>query len=541
MSSSHSRWIAPLVVGTMCALFGISARAADPLPMLVLDSPAKTAYIVDTLDPARVAAVPFADAAALRKGTFRKVFRTGTSIFYLVTVADGAGHLLTQQVEFNLTGPSPLPNPATVFTLPVSNTAVNLSATCNGKYLVVCGNGATPVSVFSAATGEEVDTLALPNNISNVFCAQDDVSVLAVEVDGLGTGLGVRRLTIDAAGVLSDTGQVLNLPGAYSVINVPGTGFGVALNRTPMTDYATAFTMAGMTSNGAVGISAETAESLAFSCGGTNLIVRSRIMGGPIEAASAVESFGFNAETGTITSPAALSFTVAAPGDGPAPGSNLVNLSTDGNLIAASEQGRVKLYSAADGSFVREFVSAGLSAGDITFLSCCQFASTHPPIEELLIAGPDVNNDMAIDTEIPVRGATPSSYTFRIDLNVTNPIPAYVVEEIGPVWDVVTVTADTPTDTVFQFPGVILGAIFNLPTYVIWVPSANDGSLTFEIRTRRNLFPPNYQPNAAGPVPQTVGAGVYNFAFQPVFDDFGNPVVGTAYEVTGVQPSAKTP
>ncbi|HET6426742.1 MAG TPA: hypothetical protein VFG20_23820 [Planctomycetaceae bacterium] len=527
-----SRFTAPVIAGVMFFLAGMTAHAQH-MPMLVLDSSAKTAYIVDSNDPTRVAAAPFPDAPALRKGTFRKVYRTPNSIFYLVTVADGASHLLTRLVEFNLTGASPSPT-GNVGSLPVSNTAVSFSATCNGKYLVVCGDGATPVSVINVATGAEVDTLALPNNVSNVFCAQDDVSVLAIEKDALEAGLGVRRLTINATGELTDTTEVLNLPGAYAVIQVPGTGFGVALNRSPMTDFATAFTLAGMTSNGGVALTGETAESLAFSCAGTNLVVRSRVTGAPIETASVVESFGFNAETGTITSPAAFSFPVAAAGELPAPGLNLVNISTDGNLIAAAEQGTVKLYSSTDGTFVREYAQAGLAAGDVTFLSCCQFASVHPPIEEQVINGPDVNGDMAIDTEIPVRGATPSSYTFRIDLNVTSPVPVFVVEQVGPVWDVATVTADVATDRVIKFPTPLLGAIFNLPTYLIWIPSENNGSLTFETRTRGNLFPPGYKPNTAGPVPQTVGAKVFNVAFQPVYDDFGNPVIGTAYEVTGV-------
>lgn len=537
--SVRFRDLALLIAGVMIYVAGSTASAQGPLPqgmpMLVLDSPAKTAYIVDANDPSHYAAVPFPDAPALRKGTFRKAFRTPTTVFYIITVADGAGHLLTRLVEFNLAGASNPPT-GTVGSLTVSNSAANFSVTCNGKYLVVCGNGATPVAVVDVATGTEIDTLTLPNNVSNVFCAQDDVSVLAIEKDAFEAGLGVRRLTISGTGELTDTTEFLNLPGAYAVINVPGSGFGVALNRSPMTDFATAFTMAGMTSNGGVALTGETAESLAFSCAGTNLVVRSRITGAPIEAASVVESFGFDQQLGVISPLPAFSFPVAAAGELPAPGLNLVNISTDGNLIAASEQGRVKLYSAADGSFVREFVQNGLSAGDISFLSCCQFINVNPPIDEQVIAGPDVNNDTAIDTEIPVRGATPSSYTFRINLNLTTPIPAVVIEQIGPVWNVTAVTADVATDKVFKFPGSILGSIFNLPTYVIWIPSANNGSLTIETRTRFNLFPPSYQPNAAGPVPQTSGAKVLNFALQQIYDDFGNAVIGSTIAVTAVQP-----
>ena len=506
--------------------------------MLVLDSPAKTAYIVDANDPTHVAAVPFPDAPALLKGTFRQVNRTPTTVLYAVTVADGAGHLLTRGVEFNLGGPS-VPPTGPISTLTVSNSAVSFDRTCNGKYLVVCGTWPTPLAVVNVATGEEVDTITLPNNVTNVACAFDDSSVLAVEIDSFGGGTGVRRLTIDENGVLTDTTEILNLPGAFSVINVPGTGFGVALSRTPMTDMATAFTMVGMTSNGGVDVSGEVAESLAFSCGGTQLIARSHLNGAPIEAASSVEAFGFDANLGTITGPAAVSFLVSAAAETAAPGKNLINISPDGQLIAAAEQGAVKLYSATDGSFVRSFAVSGLNAGDITFLSCCQSINVNPPIDEQVIAGPDTNNDMSIDTEIPVKGSVASPYTFRINLNLTTQIPTLVVEQIGPAWDVVSITPDVPTDRVIKFPPAF-GWLFGWPTYVIWIPSNNNGSLTIATSNRRHLFPPTYLPDAAGPVPQTRGAKVYYPDLSPVYDDFGNPVVGATYSVNGVVPAART-
>lgn len=539
--SIRLRALALTLVGVVLSFSGLTAWAQSPLPlgtpMLILDSPAKTAYLVDANDPTHVAAVPFPDAPALLKGTFRQVSRTPTTVLYAVTVADGAGHLLTRGMEFNLDGASAPPT-GTISTLTVSNSAVNFSATCDGKYLVVCGAWPTPVSVVDVATGTEVNTIALANNVVNVVCASNDNSVLAVEIDSFGGGTGIRRLTIDDNGVLTDTTELLSLPGAYSVIHVPGTGFGVALSKTSMTDNATAFTLAGMTSNGAVDIAAEDAESLAFSCGGTNLIVRSRIMGGPIEAASVVESFAYDSNSGTITSPATFSFTVGAPGDESRPGGNLVNISPDGSLIAASEQGRVRLYSATDGSFVREFVPASLNAGDITFLSCCQLINVNPPIEEQVIAGPDVNGDMAIDTEIPVKGTAASPYTFRIDLHLTTQIPTIVIEQIGPAWDVLSIAPDVPTDPLFKFPPAF-GWLFGWPTYVIWVPSGNNGSLTIATSNRRHLFPATYLPDAAGPVPQTRGAKVYYPNFTPVLDDFGNPVVGTAYSVNAFIPGGR--
>lgn len=501
--------------------------------MLVLDTPAATATIVDANDTARAALAPFAGAAALRKGALVPIYRTPTSIFYQVVVADGAGHLLSQLVEFPLAGPTPPPGTVNVGTLAVSHSAASLVLTCNGKYIVTCGDGATPVSAISVATGEEISTLTLANNVSNVFCADDGVSVLAVEADEFGAGLGVRRLSISAEGQLADTAEFLSLPGASTVKTVPGTGFGVVLNRTPMLDFANAFTLAGMTLNNSVPLVGETADSLTIPCDGTKAIVRSNITGAPIEAASLIEVFAFDTTLGTLSLIPAPSFTVAAAPTGALPGENHVNVTSDGTLIAAVETSGVRLYSSTDGSFVREFVPAGLSAGDISLLACCQLNSPATAVAEQRIAGPDVDSNMIIDTEIPVRGLNPSAYTFKIDLTVASPVPSLVVEQVGPAWEVVTVTPDVPGDQVFRFPGFI-GGFFNLPTYVIWIPSENNGSLTFEIRTRQNFFPPNYQPNVAGTVPQTVGAMVLNVGFQPVIDENGNPLVGTAFDVTAV-------
>lgn len=545
MSDPVRSWRQVSLSLALVSLLASATHAADPTPLLVLDSPAATASIVDANDPTRVAAAPFAGAAALRKGALKLFYRKPTSLVYQVIVADGAGHLLTQLVDFNLTGPTAPPVSVDVLTLPVSNSAANLSLSCDGKFAVVCGDGATPVSVVDLRTGMEVSPLTLANSVTSVVCLDDGVTVLAVQNDFDNGITGIRRLSLSMTGVLSDTGEFLNLPGAYAAVGVPGTGFGIALNRSPMTDNATAFTIAGMTANNAVPLAGENADSLAFACGGTELIVRSIIMGAPIETRDIIEIFGFDANTGLfptdmemLVAPARLSFNVAAAGALSTPGGSLVNVTPDGGLIAAGEGAAVRFYSSADGSFVREFAPGSLSAGDLTFLPCCAQTLPDSTIAEQRIAGPDVDNNMTIDTTIPVNGADPSSYTFTINLSVASPIPSFVVEQVGGAWDVSSVTPDVPTDRVITLGGP-LGSLFKLPTYVIWIPSENSGSLTFEIVTRRKLFPPTYLPTTPGTVPQTTGALVVNFFLQPVVNENGIPLLGTAFDVTGVAPVSR--
>lgn len=545
MSDPVRSWRQVSLSLALVSLLASATHAADPTPLLVLDSPAAKASIVDANDPTRVAAAPFAGAAALRKGAVKLFYRKPTSLVYQVIVADGAGHLLTQLVDFNLTGPTAPPAAVDVLTLPVSNSAASLSLSCDGKFAVVCGDGATPVSVLDLQTGMELSPLTLANSVTSVVCLDDGVTVLAVQNDVDNGVTGIRRLSLSPTGVLSDTGEFLNLPGAYAVVGVPGTGFGIALNRSPMTDQATAFTIAGMTANNAVPLAGENADSLAFACGGTELIVRSIIMGAPIESRDIIEIFGFDANTGLfptdmemLVAPARLSFNVAAAGASSTPGGSLVNVTPDGGLIAAGEGAAVRFYSSADGSFVREFAPGSLSAGDLTFLPCCAQTLPDSTIAEQRIAGPDVDNNMTIDTTIPVNGADPSSYMFTINLSVASPIPSFVVEQVGGAWDVSSVTPDVPTDRVFALGGA-LASLLRLPTYVIWIPSDNSGSLTFEIVTRRKLFPPTYLPTAPGPVSQTTGAIVVNLLLQPVVNENGIPLLGTAFEVTGVAPVSR--
>lgn len=528
ISCLRPRLLPVLLLGALFShAAGLSAAGLEPL--LVLDTPAAKAYIVDAADPTNFATAPFPDAPALVQGSLRFINRTATANFYEVIVADGAGKLWSQLVEIRLTGPTPPPvGPVNVASVTVSHSAADFAVTCDGKFVVAGGGGTpTPVSAIDSATSTEISTLELPNAVSNVVILDDNASILAVEVDAMGAGLGVRRLTLSGEGELANSSEFLSLPGVWKVITVPGTNFGVALVRQPMADAVTSFTATGMTPVNTVAVQGDFIDSAAFSCAGTSLIVRS----GDQDMAGIIDVLEFDAESGIIGT--GTSFPVAPAPATAKPGENLVSLSADALLLAVAEGPSAKIYDAATGTFLREFAPVDFAAGDLTFLSCCQAAASLTTLVQQRIDGPDVDNNMIIDTTIPVRGATPSNYTFQVDVNVAGLLPTIVYDQIGPAWNVVSVTPDVAGDRVFQFPGFI-GSLFNLPSYIIWIPSDNSGSLTYEIQTRRIFFIGPNQPNVAGPVPQTAGAIAVDVTGNPVLDDNGQPLVGTPFEVTGV-------
>jgi len=92
------------------------------------------------------------------------------------------------------------PNP-----IPISNFGEDTSISPDGQFLVVCDGGVPqPISVIDIATQAEVSTFSLPSDCNSVEVCSDR-SVLATSSR---TG-GVYRLTIDHAGTLTDTGEVL--------------------------------------------------------------------------------------------------------------------------------------------------------------------------------------------------------------------------------------------------------------------------------------------------------------------------------------------
>ena len=107
--------------------------------------------------------------------------------------------------------------------IPISNNGEDTALTPDSKFLLVCdGSLIQPVSSIDVATRTEVSTFALGTDCTSVNVC-DDGSVLVT------SGNGVRRLVIDAAGTLTDTGDVLASNDNVNVYCSPGSATGVVV------------------------------------------------------------------------------------------------------------------------------------------------------------------------------------------------------------------------------------------------------------------------------------------------------------------------
>jgi hypothetical protein len=117
------------------------------------------------------------------------------------------------------------PNP-----IPIANFGEDTSISPDGLYVVICDGADTQlVSVVDIAMQTQVSTFATGHDCNSVdVCSDGSVLVTSFKLGG------VRRLTLDGAGNLADTGEILTLgtrpfnvacaPGAKSGIVVSGIG-----------------------------------------------------------------------------------------------------------------------------------------------------------------------------------------------------------------------------------------------------------------------------------------------------------------------------
>ncbi len=92
--------------------------------------------------------------------------------------------------------------------IPISNPGLETSLSFNGRFLVTCGGlkyaGTTPVSVIDTGLRTEIGTFVVTDQCSGLRVCRDG-SVLIVEQNAN----TIRRLKLDGAGNLSDTGESL--------------------------------------------------------------------------------------------------------------------------------------------------------------------------------------------------------------------------------------------------------------------------------------------------------------------------------------------
>jgi len=210
----------------------------------------------------------------------------------------------------DLTGPAPAlaagTNP-----IVISNFGEDLSLTPDGRFLVVADGLATqPVSVVDLETRTEVDTLAVGSNPISVEVCGDGSVLVASFNDGT-----VRRLTIDASGQLTDTGEVLTLgEPPMNLLCAPGSQIGLVI--TSEGTVAT-FTIPGLTQVASRELSGSVGISGVVHPAGDRVWIRSSSIGerggleGIVVPEGAIDLFALDPATGALSEGPLLTIPIA--------------------------------------------------------------------------------------------------------------------------------------------------------------------------------------------------------------------------------------
>lgn len=116
---------------------------------------------------------------------------------------------------------------AGVSRIPISNAGQDLALTADERFLVVTGGGnVAPLCVIDVETRQQISTFSTGSDCTSVDIAADG-SVFVTSR----TANRIRRLSLDAAGVLSNTGQWVGFNQPNNVYAAPDGAWGVAMGR----------------------------------------------------------------------------------------------------------------------------------------------------------------------------------------------------------------------------------------------------------------------------------------------------------------------
>ena len=184
----------------------------------------------------------------------------------------------------------------------ISSPGEDLSLSPDGKFVVVCdGSNVAPVSVVDIATRTEVDTFSLGQDCNSVDVCSDGSVLVSSTLTGT-----LRRLTIDAAGQLTDTGDALSFGSPINSYCAPGAASGVVLRQFPA--EVSSFLIPGLNVVDARTLSSSSAMAGAFDPAGSRVFLRGN-------SPNLIDVFQYNTGTGALgaspffTIPVSFAFT----------------------------------------------------------------------------------------------------------------------------------------------------------------------------------------------------------------------------------------
>lgn len=235
--------------------------------------------------------------------------------------------------------------------IPVSVRAEDISMGPNGQFAAVCGVSEASVvgddefvSSINIAGRVEVDTWSVPapqlNGCTVVEICDDGVSVLIIEGRAPDQ---IRRLTMDGAGMLTDTTETLaTLAQGVNLACAPGSQSGAVV--TSQSGNGQTFLIPGLAQVNTP-VVPTVGQGVRINPAGDQLYFRST------NGTQQINAYGYNSLTGAV---GGLLFTINAPFDVPWLGIDTFEINPDGATFSVTDNvsDQVVTYSTADGSVV---------------------------------------------------------------------------------------------------------------------------------------------------------------------------------------------
>jgi len=307
--------------------------ACDSIPVgMVLDNSTKTAVVFDLRGSDVVGTVPVGPGSAVGDCAIQPDSRLGfaTDFESRVWVIDLAS--------------SPPRRAAGINPIPISNPGEDLAVTPDGRYVVTCDGAGivTPVSVIDIASRVQRSIFSLGTDCNSVDVCGDG----SVLVGSYNAGT-VRRLLMDPAGLLSDSGETLFVNGPRNVYCAPDARSGLVLGTGDSSIRS--FLIPGLTPVDQRTLSSFGVVSGAVAGDGTTVYARS--------ASGTVDAFGYDPATASF-GPLLFSLNVGIVSA--FFGIDQLALNPSGDTLYVPEPGRLRSFGAADGAPLGEITHPSL-------------------------------------------------------------------------------------------------------------------------------------------------------------------------------------
>ena len=286
------------------------------------------------------------------------------------------------------------PNPVTV-----SNNVGDISISPDGKFIAACSVGQVgPVSVIGISAQAEVSTFGLGHSCNSVDVCSDGSVLVTSRANNT-----VRRLTIDGAGNLTDTGDFLNLGDQPSnALCSPDAASGIAITSTTSAQIES-FLIPGLAAADTRSLSGTAGLSGQISPLGDRVFARTTF-------ASKVDACGFISTSGALT-PTPI-FAIPAQAVPLFFGTDQLAVHPDGSKFYVPRNGALRVHDASTGALLTSMAAPPFATG-----VCLPTARSVSEVDIDIKPGGDPNS-----VNLKSNGVIPVAILSDADLNASREI-----------------------------------------------------------------------------------------------------------------------